>query len=133
MSVKKTGAPLGSGADGIERLGAQEKLQSGKVEKNFEATLAEVAGQIEQTGGIEKTNNPTQIALRQIASNLNPDSPESVKSAVLKSAHFIVNSRLDENFRDSEQGKKVSADLSEYISNDPFLYQKILGVLQRLK
>lgn len=133
MSIKKINSPLSSGAEEIERLGAKEKLHQGKVEKNFEATLAEVTGQIEQTDGIEKTNNPTQIALRQIALNLNVGSPESAKSAVRESAHFIVNSRLDENFRNSEQGKKVSADLSDYISNDPFLYQKILSVLQRLK
>ena len=133
MSVKKTSSPLSSGAEAIEQLGAKEKLQRGKVEKNFEAALAEVAGQIEQTAGNEKTSNPTQIALRQIAANLNLDSPEEVMSAVRESAHFIVNSRLDGNLRDSEGGKKVSADLSEYISKDPFMYRKILGILQRLK
>lgn len=133
MSVKKTSSPLSSGAEAIDQLGAKEELQRGKVEKNFEAALAEVAGQIEKTSGNEKTNNPTQIALRQIALNLNFDSPEEAMSAVRESAHFIVNSRLDEVFRDSEQGKKVSADLSDYISNDPFMYRKILGVLQRLR
>lgn len=133
MSVKKTSSPLSSGAESIDQIGSKEELQRSKVEKSFEAALAEVAGQIEKTDGNEKTNNPTQTALRQIALNLNLDSSEGAMSAVRESAHFIVNSRLDEGFRDSEQGKKVSTDLSDYISKDPFLYRKILGVLQRLK
>ena len=133
MSVKKTGSPFSSDAKAIDQFSAKDELHRTKVTKNFEATLAEVAGQIEPTTENVKTSNPTQIALEQIAQNVNLDSPDGAMSAVRQSAHFIVNSRLEETFRDSEQGKKVTSDLSEYISNDPFMYRKILGVLQRLK
>lgn len=133
MSIKKISSPISGGADAVEQTGAKEVLNDGKVEKSFEAALAEVAGQIEKTGTTEKTENPAQIVLRQIAENLNLDSPDEVMSAVRESANFIVNSRLEEKFRDTEQGKKITSDLSEYISNDPFMYRKILGVLQKLK
>ncbi len=50
MSVKKTGSPFSSGAESLDPLGGKEELRGGeKVSKNFEAALAEVAGQIEQT------------------------------------------------------------------------------------
>ena len=54
-------------------------------------------------------------------------------TAVRESAKFLVSSRLKEDLRDSEQGKKISEDLSGYISKDPFMHRKILGILQRLK
>ena len=134
MSVKKTSSPLSSGAESLDPLGGKEPLrQGGKVDKNFEAALAEVAGQIEQAGGTEKSDGPVRSAFRQIASSANLDSPEGAMSAVRESARFLVESRLKDDMRDSEQGKKISEDLSNYISRDPFMHRKILGILQRLK
>lgn len=133
MSIKKTSSPNSHRTDSIDQFGAKEVINEGKVERSFEAALAEVAGQIEKTGNTEKAENSAQVVLRQIAENLNLDSPDEAMSAVRESANFIVNSRLEEKFRDTEQGKKITSDLSEYISNDPFLYRKILGVLQKLK
>lgn len=133
MSIKKTSSPISHKTDSIDQVGAKVVINEAKVERSFEAALAEVAGQIEKTGNTEKTENSAQVVLRQIAENLNLDSPDEAMSAVRESANFIVNSRLEEKFRDTEQGKKITSDLSEYISNDPFLYRKILGVLQKLK
>ena len=134
MAIKKTGSPLSSGAESLDPLGGKEQIrQGGKVDKNFEAALAEVTGQIEQAGAGEKSDSPVRTAFQQIASNANLDSPEGAMTAVRESARFLVSSRLKDGMRDSEQGKQISDELSNYISRDPFLHRKILGILQRLK
>jgi hypothetical protein len=134
MSIKKTGSPLSSGAEGLEPLGGNEDPRGKeKIEKSFETALAELTGEINQTDASDKTDSPTRNAFQQIAANANLDSQEGAMSAVRQSAHFIVESRLKEGFRDSEHGKKISEDLSNYISKDPFLQKKLLGILQRLK
>lgn len=134
MSVKKTSSPLSSGTESLDSLGGKEDVRGGgKVEKSFESALAEVAGQLEKTSEGGQSESPARSAFQQIAQNANLDSPEDAMTAVRESARFLVNSRLKEEFRDSEQGKKVLEDLTEYISKDPFLHKKILSVLQRLK
>jgi hypothetical protein len=134
MAIKKTGSPLSSDAKPIDQLGAKDEIRhGGKVEKSFETALAEVAGQIEKAGAGEKSDSPTRTAFQQIASNANLDSPEGAMTAVRESARFLVSSRLMNGMSDTEQGKKISEDLSHYISKDPFLHRKILGILQRLK
>ncbi len=134
MAIKKTGSPLGSGAESLDPLGGKDEVRgSGKVDKNFETALAEAAGQIEQAGASEKADSPTRSAFQQIASNANLNSPEGAMFAVRESARFLVSSRLKDEMRDSEQGKKISEDLSNYISKDPFMHRKILRILQGLK
>ncbi len=133
MAVKKTGSPLSSGAESLEPLGGKEEIRETKTSKTFESALAEVAGQIEQTAGSEKTDSPTQLAFKKIASNANLDSPEEAMIAVRESAQFLVSSRLDEKLQNSEQGKKISEDLSRFISKDPMMHKKILNILRRLQ
>ncbi|MDQ3800208.1 MAG: hypothetical protein M3384_12205 [Acidobacteriota bacterium] len=137
MSVKKTGSPLSSGSEPLEPLGSKNELRrsggSGKVEKNFEAALAEVAGQIEQTGASGEASAPARGALSRIASGSDLNTPEGAMQAVRESARFLVNARLDDELRDSSQGKKMTDDLSEYIARDPFMHRKILNILHRLK
>lgn len=134
MSIKKTSSPLSSGAESLDQLGGKDDLQrGGKVDKSFEAALAEVTGQIEQAGASGKSESPARSAFQEIAKNANLDSPEGAMSAVRESAQFLVSSRLKGDLKDSEQGKKISEDLSNYISKDPFMHRKILGILQRLK
>jgi hypothetical protein len=134
MSVKKTSSPLSSGSEALEPLSSKDELRrGGKIEKNFEAALAEVAGQIDQTGESGQANSPARSALSQIASGSDLNTPEGAMQAVRESARFLVNSRLNEELRDSSQGKKMTDDLSEYISKDPFMHRKILSVLHRLK
>jgi len=134
MSIKKTSSPLSSGAESLEPLGASEKLPgSGKIGRNFEATLADVTGEIEQAADSAQTESSTRNAFAQIAAGANLNSPEGALAAVRESAHFLVKSRLRENLRDSPQGRKISDELGNYIVRDPFLHRKILSVLQRLK
>jgi hypothetical protein len=134
MSVKKTSSPLSSGSEAIEPLSPKDQMRGGgKVEKNFEAALAEVAGQIEQAGQSGQASGAAHSALSQIASGSDLNTPEGAMQAVRESARFLVNSRLDEEMRDSSQGKKMTDDLSEYIAKDPFMHRKILSILHRLK
>lgn len=134
MSIKKTSSPLSGGAEALEPLGAKETPAGGaKIDKSFAATLAEVAGEIEQAADSPSAENPARSRFQQIAANANLDSNEGALAAVRESAHFLVNSRLKDNVRDSAQGKKISDELSNYIARDPFLHRKILSVLQRLK
>lgn len=133
MSIKKTSLPPSNGAESINRLGSKEEIKDGKIEKSFEAALAEVAGQIEGTSEISNINSQTHVALRQIALSLNLNSNDEAMSAVRQSAHFLVNSRLEEKLRETEKGKKITDDLTDFISNDPLIYRKILGILKRLK
>lgn len=134
MAIKKTSSPLSSGAESLDQIGGKNELQrGGKVEKNFEAALAELAGEIEQTSANERAANPTRAAFQQIAAGANLDSSENAMQAVRESAEFLVSSRLGEEIRNSEQGKKIIEDLSNYISKDPMMYRKILSILQRLK
>lgn len=134
MSVKKTSSPLSSGAESLEPLSRKDETRrGGQVEKNFEAALAEVAGQIDQTGASGETSSPAHSALSQIASGSDLNTPEGAMQAVRESARFLVTSRLDEELRDSSQGKKMTDDLSEYIAKDPFMHRKILSILHRLK
>jgi hypothetical protein len=133
MAIKKTDLPLTGGAQPLDRLDGKDGIEGGKVEKSFSATLAEVAGQIEQAAGSERADSAVRAAFEQIALNTDLDSPEEAMTAVRESARFLVKSRLNDGLRDTEQGRKISEDLSSYISRDPFMHRKILGILQRLK
>ena len=133
MAIKKTDLPLTGGAQPLDNLGNSERVEGGRVEKSFETTLAEVAGQIEQAAGSEKAESAVRTAFQQIALNTNLDSPEGAMTAVRESARFLVTSRLNDGLRDTEQGRKISEDLSNFISRDPFMHRKILGILQQLK
>ncbi len=133
MSVKKTGSPLSSGAESLDPLGGKEDVRGEKVSKNFEAALAEVAGQIENAENSGETDGATKSAFKEIAGNASLDTPEGAFAAVRESAGFLVKSRLKEDLRDTEQGQKIADDLSEYISKDPYMHRKLLMILQKLK
>ena len=133
MSVKKTSSPFSSGAEPLEPLRQKDLNQTKKAEGNFEKALTEVEGRIEQAGQTASAGNAERTFLSQIASNAQLDTPEGAFGAVKESAGFLVKSRLEEKFGDSEQGKKLADDLSEYIARDPFMHRKILGILQKLK
>ena len=133
MSVKKTSSPFSSGAESIEPFSQKETKKTGKTESSFEAALSEIEGQIDQAGQTSGSSSAEKTALSNIASNAQLDTPEGAFGAVKESAGFLVKSRLQEEFQESEQGKKLTDDLSEYIARDPFMHRKILGILQRLK
>ncbi len=135
MSVKKTDSTQRSG--GAERLGqldGKKEIRGGeKISKTFESALVEAASEIEQAGKSADTDGVTKTAFSEIAGNANLDTPEGALSAVRLSAGFLVKSRLKENLRDTDQGRKITDELSDYIARDPYMHRKILGILQKLK
>ena len=133
MSVKKTGSPFAGGAEPLEPLGGKELKRTEKAEGSFESALADLEGQIEQVGQTSNSGSTERSALGSIASGAHLDTPEGAFGAVKESAGFLVKSRLQENFQESDQGKKLTEDISDFIARDPFMHKKILGILQRLK
>ena len=133
MSVKKTSSPFSSGAESLEPLSQKETKKAGKTESSFEAALSDVEGQLDGADGTSESSSAERTALNDIASNSDLGTPEGAFGAVKESAGFLVKTRLDEKFSDSEQGEKLTEDLSDYIARDPFMHRKLLGILQRLK
>lgn len=134
MSVKKTGSPFASGAEPIEQLGAKENVsRSGKVDKQFEAALADAAAELDQAGGTTATQSKLQAEFRRIAGTTNFDSPEGEAAAIQESAQVLVHSRLGETFQKTPQGRDVAEKLSKYLASDPFLHKKLKEILHQLR
>jgi hypothetical protein len=130
MKVNRPGSPLSSGAEPIEQLDAQE-LQKALKGERFNAALAQLEAQT--AGGTAETSTPMRAALAQIADSANLSSSEGAATAVRESARFMVRSRLNEKFRDTEQGSTLVERLSEFVASDPLLHSKLLGILQKVK
>jgi hypothetical protein len=130
MKVNRPGSPLSSGAEPIEQLDSQE-LQSQLKSERFNAALAQLEAQA--AGGTGSASTPTRAALAQIADASNLSSSEGAAAAVRESARFMVRSRLNEKFRNSEQGSTLVERLSEFVASDPLLHSKLLGILQKVK
>ena len=133
MSVKKTGSPFASGPESLEPLGGKDLKRTDKAEGSFESTLADLEGQLEQVGQSSNSGSTERSALGSIASGAHLDTPDGAFGAVKESAGFLVKSRLHEKFLNSDHGKKLAEDISDFIARDPFMHKKILGILQRLK
>ena len=133
MSVKKTESPLSSGAEPLEPLDGKDVRRAEKAEGSFRSAMAELEGQLERVGQASDSGSVERTALGSIASEAQLDTPEGAFGAVKASAGFLVKSRLKEDFGNSDQGKKLTEDISEFIARDPFMHKKILGILQRLK
>ncbi|HEX8294071.1 MAG TPA: hypothetical protein VF570_20120 [Pyrinomonadaceae bacterium] len=130
MKVNRPGSPLSSGAEPVEQLDPQE-LQAQLKSERFNAALAQLEAQA--AGGKGSALSPTRAALAQIADAANLSSSEGAAAAVRESARFMVRSRLNEKFRDSEQGSTLVERLSEFVASDPLLHSKLLGILQKVK
>lgn len=130
MNVNRPGSPLSGGAEPLEQLDPQE-LQTALKSERFNAALSQLEAQA--AGGSGDTSSPARAALAQIADSSNLSSSEGAATAVRESARFMVRSRLNEKFRDTEQGSTLVERLSEYVASDPLLHSKLLGILQKVK
>lgn len=130
MKVNRPGSPLSSGAEPLEPLDAQE-LQKALKSERFNAALAHLEAQASGASG--GSQSPARAALAQIADSANLSSSEGAATAVRESARFMVRSRLNEKFRDTEQGSTLVERLSEFVASDPLLRSKLLGILQKVK
>lgn len=130
MKVNRPGSPLSSGAEPVEPADAQE-LQNALKTERFNAALAQLEAQA--AGGKGGASSPVRAALAQIADASNLSSSEGASAAVRESARFMVRSRLNEKFRETEQGSSLVERLSEFVTSDPLLHSKLLGILQKVK
>ena len=130
MKVNRPGSPLSSGAESVEPLEAQE-LQNALKTERFNAALAQLEAQA--AGGAGGKSGPVRAALAQIADASNLSSSEGAAAAVRESARFMVRARLNEKFRETEQGSTLVERLSEFVASDPLLHSKLLGILHKVK
>ena len=130
MKVNRPGSPLSSGAESVEPLEAQE-LQNALKTERFNAALAQLEAQA--AGGAGGKSGPVRAALAQIADASNLSSSEGAAAAVRESARFMVRARLNEKFRETEQGTTLVERLSEFVATDPLLHSKLLGILHKVK
>lgn len=133
MSVKGPSSPLSSGAEPLEPLSPNE-LQKVVKGGQFESQLAALdAAASDGAQGVSGETSESVNALRQIASGANLENPAEALGAIKESARFMISSRIQENFRQSEQGGKLVEDLSNHVATDPLLQRKMLRILERLK
>ncbi len=126
MKVNKPKSPYVGGADTPDE---KDIAKAVKGEKFADALAALETGDV---GGSAELN-ATRATLAQIASQSDLSSDEGISSALRQSAEFFVKERLGESFKDSEQSANTVADLSNFVSDDPFFKTKVLSVLQKLR
>jgi len=129
MKVNRPGSPLSSGAEPLDPLDPKELQRALKGER-FAAALSQFEAQAAGTGGAQ---NPVRSALEEIARGSDLSSGEGASAAVRESARFMIRSRLQEKFRQTEQGETLVERMSEFVTADPLLNAKLLVILQRLK
>ena len=130
MKVNRTGSPLSSGAEPVDAPDAQE-LQRALEGERFSAVLSQLEAQA--AGGKGGAPSAVRSELSRIAQNANLSTGEGAADAVRESARFMIRSRLGEKFRQGEQGDGLVEKLSEFVTSDPLLHSKLLGILERLK
>jgi gamma-glutamyl:cysteine ligase YbdK (ATP-grasp superfamily) len=133
MKVNRPGSPLSSGAEPLEPLDPQELRETVKGER-FAAALSQLEAQATGAGGqTAGTSSAARNALAQIAAEADLATNEGALTAVRSSARYMIRSRLNKKFSESEQADTLVEDLSEYVASDPLLKSKLLMILQRIK
>ncbi len=131
MSVKGPRSPLSSGSEPLEPLNGRDLQKIVKSEK-FESALSQLESNAE-TQQTEQPKSATFNALQNIASDSDLAGFEGAMAAVKQSAGYMIGKKLQKKFKESETGKKLVDDLSEYVAGDPSLQKRILGILQKMK
>lgn len=133
MKVKGPASPLSSGAEPLEPLDPRGVRRKGA--EGFASALSQLEGQAGAGGAGQASPSAelTRAALGQIAGSANLTSSEGVAAAVRESARYIIRSRLSDKYRDTEQGERLTADLSDFVAADPLLKNKLLSILQRMR
>lgn len=133
MKVKGS-SPLSSGAEPLEPLDARQ-LRKAVEGDRFAAALSQLEGQGATAGAGQPSAamSATRAALAEIANSSNLASSEGAAAAVRESARYMIRSRLDEKYRDTEQGQRVVKDLGAYVASDPLLKSKLLSILKQIQ
>lgn len=131
MKVKGPSSPLSSGAEQLEPLDPQQLREAVKGDR-FAAALSQMEAQ-SGAAGAEAATSATRAALEEIAGSANLSNSEGAATAVRESARYMIKSRLSDKFRDTENGERLVADLSEYVASDPLLKNKLLAILRKVQ
>lgn len=130
MKIKGASSPFSGSADASEPLDPREQLRGVVKAERFAAALSNLEAQAAAATG---TPSAAHATLRNIARNADLSSPDEAIKAVRESAQFIVESRLDERSRETDEGKQAVAEISEFVAADPSLRSKLLSILNRVK
>ena len=133
MKINRPGDPLTGSTEPLDPRDLQNLVKG----ERFEAVLSELEGQAGATAANTVDNSgavgSTRAALAQIASSADLANASQSLSAVRESARYMISSRLNKQFRKTEEGERVIEGLSEYVASDPLLKSKILSILQKVK
>jgi hypothetical protein len=133
MKINRTGNPLTEAAEPLDPRDLQNLVKG----ERFEAVLSELEGQAGATTANTVDNaaamSSTRAALAQIANGADLANAGQSLSAVRQSARYMISSRLNKQYRKTEEGERIIEGLSEYVSSDPLLKSKILAILQKVK
>lgn len=135
MKIKGPTSPLSGGAEPLEPLDPHEIQRKSAGAERFASTLSQLEGQAGASGAGQSSEaaQATRAALAQIAGSANLASGEGAATAVRESARHIIRSRLSDKYRDTEQGERLTTDLSEFVASDPLLKNKLLSILRRIQ
>ena len=122
MKVNKPRSPFASG--GVDAPDEKDIAKAVKGEK-----FAETLSALESTPAGDGAPSPTRAGLSTIVAQYDLSDEENRQSALQESAEFLVKSRLNEEYQKSE---KIVQELGKYVTDDPFLKNKLLSVLQKL-
>ncbi|MET0623913.1 MAG: hypothetical protein ABW250_13090 [Pyrinomonadaceae bacterium] len=78
------------------------------------------------------SQNPVRARLEEVANSATLTGVEGA-AAVRESARLMVRTRLQQKFRETEQGTILVERLSEFVAAGPLLHSKLLGILHKVK
>jgi hypothetical protein len=132
MKIKSPASPLSSGTEALEPLDPREVQRKAAGGDGFAAALSQLDAQASPSGA-GGAAEATRSALEQITGSSDLATSEGAATAVRESARYIIRSRLSDKYRDTEQGERLTADLSEFVATDPLLNNKLLSILRRIQ
>lgn len=133
MSVKRPGSPMSSGGESLEPLESkdlQKTIGTGQFASQLDALETAAASGGDAADG---TESASLQSLKQFAANADLSTPEKTLAAIRESAHILINSRINEKFREREKVAGMIEELSDFVADDPFLGTKLKKILERLK
>ena len=144
MKINPLGSPLDVNGEPVKSVDSSNPpaVDQGRGSGPFSAHLgaAEQPGRapVDQSAGpvglpTRPPDNPTRLALEEIANATNLSNAEESFEAARKSAELLVRSALGEKYRDTEQARQMFEALGEQVAADPFLKAKLLAILMKIK
>jgi hypothetical protein len=124
---------MSSGGESLEPLESkdlQKTIGTGQFASQLDALETAAASGGDAADG---TESASLQSLKQFAANADLSTPEKTLAAIRESAHILINSRINEKFREREKVAGMIEELSDFVADDPFLGTKLKKILERLK